>query len=159
MPVESGLEPEKEEDLGPLPDFVIDPNLPPELRPAPPPRPDPRPEIALKLTVEVTPDPNADPTQPVSTELKFPSVTSFSISSDRTTDRGERRGSTRRTAPPEPGKAKRTSQPAEPGDEGSGVDWMEGLSNRLSAYSLADEASQPDAEPGDSDNPDADAED
>ena len=41
MPVESALEPEEEEDLGPLPDFVIDPSLPPELRPAPPPPPAP----------------------------------------------------------------------------------------------------------------------
>jgi hypothetical protein len=36
---------------------------------------------------------------------------------------------------------------------------MEGLSNRLSAYSLADEELQPDAEPGETDKPDTDAED
>jgi len=142
-PPPSALEPEQEEDLGPLPDFVIDPNLPPELRPAPPPRPEQKPEIALKLTVEVAPDPGADSTQPVSTELNFPSVTSFSISGDRHTERGDRRGSGgRRAAPPDPGKAKRSSQPAEPGDEGGGTDWMAGLSNRLSAYSLADEDAQ-----------------
>jgi hypothetical protein len=142
-PPPSALEPEEEEDLGPLPDFVIDPNLPPELRPPPPPRREPKPEIALKLTVEVSPEPGADSTQPVSTELNFPSVTSFSISGDRRVERGDRRGSgSRRAAPPETGKAKRSSQPAEPGDEGSGTDWMAGLSNRLSAYSLADEDAQ-----------------
>ena len=61
------------------------------------------------------------------------------------------RSSGRRSAPPDPGKAKRASQPAEPGDESSGVDWMAGLSNRLSAYSLADEtaAHDDDAEPTD----------
>jgi hypothetical protein len=93
----------------------------------------------------------------VSTELNFPSVTSFSISGDRHTERGDRRGSGgRRAAPPDPGKAKRSSQPAEPGDEGGGTDWMAGLSNRLSAYSLADEdahaqddADAPPVEPAD----------
>ena len=145
-PAPSALEAEEEEDLGPLPDFVIDPSLPPELRPPPPPRPDPKPEIALKLTVEVAPEPGADPTQPTSTELNFPSVTSFSISGDRRNERGDRRGSGgRRAAPPDPGKAKRSSQPAEPGDEGNGTDWMAGLSNRLSAYSLADDEAQDDA--------------
>ncbi len=155
VPVESALEPEEEEDLGPLPDFVIDPNLPPELRPAPPPRPDPKPEMALKLTVEVT-DPNVDSAQPVSTELSFPSVTSFSISSERRSDRGDRQAPPRRAAPPDPGKGKRSS-PAEPGDEGNEVSWMAGLSNRLSAYSLSDEKPAPedaDAEPTDAETAD-----
>jgi hypothetical protein len=103
-PAPSALEAEEEEDLGPLPDFVIDPSLPPELRPPPPPRPDPKPEMALKLTVEVATEPGADSTQPTSTELNFPSVTSFSISGDRRVDRGDRRGSGgRRAAPPDPG--------------------------------------------------------
>ncbi|HEU4971761.1 MAG TPA: AMP-binding protein [Gaiellaceae bacterium] len=165
-PVESALEPEEEEDLGPLPDFVIDPSLPPELRPA---SPDPKPEIALKLTVELAPEPGADSTQPVSTELNFPSVTSFSISSsERRNDQGDpgdRRSSGRRSAPPDPGKAKRASQPAEPGDESSGNDWMAGLSNRLSAYSLSDESEvhDDDAKPTDADtvdeSPDETAED
>ena len=57
--------------------------------------------------------------------------------------------------PPDPGKAKRTSQPAEPGDESSGNDWMAGLSNRLSAYSLADETAAHDAEPADAEPSDA----
>jgi hypothetical protein len=132
------------------------------LRPAPPPRPDPKPEIALKLTVEVAPEPGADSGEPVSTELNFPSVTSFSISSsERRSDQSDprdRRSSGRRSAPPDPGKTTRASQPAEPGDESSGNDWMAGLSNRLSAYSLADEAAaqHDDAEPTDGETTDAD---
>jgi hypothetical protein len=106
--------------------------------------------------VELAPEPGADSTQSVSTELNFPSVTSFSItSSDRRDDHGDRRSSGRRSAPPDPGKAKRTSQPAEPGDESSGNDWMAGLSNRLSAYSLADETAAHDAEPADAEPSDA----
>ena len=61
MPVESALMPEEEEDLGPLPDFVIDPSLPPELRPAPPPTPVPeQPEAAvppLKVPTSEKPEP------------------------------------------------------------------------------------------------------
>jgi acyl-coenzyme A synthetase/AMP-(fatty) acid ligase len=131
------LEPEEEEDLGPLPDYVIDPNLPPELRPAPPPAPAP-PEIALKLTVEVTSDETDG--SPRSTELNFPSVTSFSITRDHseTAPRGDRPGSSKRPGA-DLGKAKRSSQPAEPGDDVGEVGWMEGLSNRLSAYSLSED--------------------
>ena len=61
MPVESALVPEEEKDLGPLPDFVIDPSLPPELRPAPPPKPVPvQPEAAvppLKVPTSEKPEP------------------------------------------------------------------------------------------------------
>ena len=45
------------------------------------------------------------------------------------------------------GKSKRSTEPAEPGDEGNEVGWMAGLSNRLSAYSLSDDEAQSASEP------------
>jgi acetyl-CoA synthetase len=142
-PPQAQYEPEEEEeDLGPLPDYVIDPNVPSELRPA---RPAPAPppastELSLKLTVEVASDPNSDDAKPSSTELNFPSVTGFSISGDRSApDRGERRAPPRRIGAVDDGKSKkRSSEPAEPGDDINEVGWMAGLSNRLSAYSLSE---------------------
>jgi acetyl-CoA synthetase len=163
-PVAQPVQPEPEEegeDLGPLPDYVIDPNLPPELRPAPPPRPAPAaPENALKPTVEVTPDPTLG-TDASSMELNFPSVASFSISGDHRTgvDRGERPASPRRSAGADVGSTKkRSSQPAEPGDEANEVGWMAGLSNRLSAYSLSEGAADTEAEPGEDESSDSDDE-
>jgi acetyl-CoA synthetase len=155
--VETGThpDPEEEEDLGPLPDYVIDPSVPPELRPsrpAPPPPPVSAPELALKPTVEDTPDPTKS-ADTVSTELNFPSVTALSISrdDDGAGDRKDRPPSSRRPGGADLGKAKRSSTPAEPGDEMGEVSWMAGLSNRLSAYSLnegeadADESSEDEA--------------
>ena len=152
---------EEEEDLGPLPDYVIDPDLPPELRPAPPPRPAPAaPEMALKVTVEVTDLKSGS--EASSTELNFPSVASFSISGDRTTvDRGDRPSAPRRTSGADAGTPKkRSSQPAEPGDESSETGWMAGLSNRLSAYSLSEgeEQAEPEGETGENTPPQTDDE-
>ena len=65
-------------------------------------------------------------------------------------DENEPRDS-RRTARPRPaaevGKSK--TEPAEPGDEAGEVDWMAGLSNRLSAYSLSEDEAAPAADPDD----------
>ena len=55
------------------------------------------------------------------------------------------------------GRSKRVrSREAEPGDESEEVSWMEGLSNRLSAYSLAGEEASPRSEPNDDESDDAD---
>ncbi len=48
------------------------------------------------------------------------------------------------------------SREAEPGDESPEVSWMEGLSNRLSAYSLGGEEASPGSEPSDDEPDDAD---
>ena len=132
--VESLLEPEEEEDLGPLPDYVVDPSNP-QPRPAPPPPPPPVFEApAATRDVKETPSEAAG--------LYFPPVTAFPTPrADRDDDEPrERRRAPRRKPPAEPKPSKHSTEPAEPGDEGGGeVDWMEGLSNRLSAYSLSED--------------------
>jgi hypothetical protein len=75
--------------------------------------------------------------------LYFPPTTAFPTpregSDEEPSALRETRRSARRRPPTEAGKAKRPTEPAEPGDEATEVGWMHGLSNRLSAYSLADE--------------------
>ncbi len=72
--------------------------------------------------------------------LYFPPTTAFPIRRDDDEFTRERKPPTPRRPPAEPeGKKKRPTEPAEPGDEAGEVSWMAGLSNRLSAYSLADE--------------------
>ena len=144
MPVESALVPEEEEDLGPLPDFVIDPSLPPELRPAPPPKPVPvQPEAAVP-PLKVPTSEKPEPTMSNAAGIYFPPTTAFPIPRDDDDDDAPRGG--KRAPRPRPaaelGKSKRSTEPAEPGDEGNEVGWMAGLSNRLSAYSLSDDEAQ-----------------
>jgi acyl-coenzyme A synthetase/AMP-(fatty) acid ligase len=145
-PVAPVLEVEEEEDLGPLPDFVIDPDLPPEERPAPPPKPvsvPPPPPAVLQVPTSERREPTMS--NAASAGIYFPPTTAFPIRRD---DDGDDESSTREKRAPRPrpqaelGKAKRSTEPAEPGDEGAEVGWMAGLSNRLSAYSLADEESE-----------------
>ena len=149
MPVESALVPEEEEDLGPLPDFVIDPSLPPELRPAPPPTPVPvQPEAAVP-PLKVPTSEKPEPTMSNAAGLYFPPTTAFPIPRDD--DDGDAPRGGKRAPRPRPaaelGKSKRSTEPAEPGDEGNEVGWMAGLSNRLSAYSLSDDEAQSASEP------------
>jgi hypothetical protein len=147
--VEPLLEPEEEEDLGPLPDYVIDPTKPQEARPAPPPpAPEPKPVFEAPLAqkkVEESPSEAAG--------LYFPPVTAFpSPRPDRDEDDSQDgRRAPRRRPPTElkDSKAKRSTEPAEPGDEPGETGWMEGLSNRLSAYSLSEDDESP---AGDSDD-------
>ncbi len=139
-------EPEEEEDLGPLPDYVIDPSNPRPVAPPPqPPAPEPRPVVeARRLDDQVD-----DETPSQAAGLYFPPTTAFpTVRADR--DEDEPRES-RRTARPRPaaeaGKSK--TEPAEPGDEVGEVGWMAGLSNRLSAYSLSEDEAAPAADPDD----------
>jgi hypothetical protein len=134
---------EEEEDLGPLPDYVIDP-----ARPAPEPTPQaPAPPAVEKPTppsLEVAPDPEPD-TSLSSSGLYFPPVTAFPTpreGDDDSVPPREQRRTTRRRPPVERGTTKRPTEAADPGDEGTEVSWMQGLSNRLSAYSLADDEAQ-----------------
>ena len=149
MPVESALVPEEEEDLGPLPDFVIDPSLPPELRPAPPPTPVPAQPAAAVPPLKVPTSEKPEPTMSNAAGVYFPPTTAFPIPRDDDDDDAPRGG--KRAPRPRPaaelGKSKRSTEPAEPGDEGNEVGWMAGLSNRLSAYSLSDDEAQSASEP------------
>ena len=124
---------EEEKDLGPLPDYVIDPNDPEAAvrKHVPPPPPEPVPILA--------PRPVEPEEPPVTPALNFPSAAAFTLPrADRDDDSHEPR-IPRLRPPVEPGKPKRSSNAAEPGDDGAEVSWMEGLSNRLSAYNLSDE--------------------
>jgi acyl-coenzyme A synthetase/AMP-(fatty) acid ligase len=137
------LPPEEEEDLGPLPDYVIDPSQPREPRPAPAPTPPPR-ATTPDPPVHVVP-PRTESSMSNAAGIYFPPTTAFPTpreSSDEESAARETPRSPRRRPPAEPGKAKRAAEPAEPGDEAPEVAWMHGLSNRLSAYSLADEDAQ-----------------
>jgi acyl-coenzyme A synthetase/AMP-(fatty) acid ligase len=149
-PAESALEAEEEEDLGPLPDFVIDPDLPPELRPEPPPKPVPvmpPPPAALRVPTSAKPEPTMSNASAAG--IYFPPTTAFPIPREDDNDGPvrEKRAPRRRPAA-DANKSKRSSEPAEPGDEGAEAGWMAGLSNRLSAYSLADEDAEPEGETG-----------
>jgi medium-chain acyl-CoA synthetase len=133
-------DPEEEEDLGPLPDYVIDPSKPRPVRPVPPPpAPEPRPILEARA-----PEPVDETTPSQAAGLYFPPVTAFPTPrGDRDEEARESRRSARPRPSAEPGKSKRSTEPAEPGDEAIEAGWMDGLSNRLSAYSLSEDETPP----------------
>jgi acyl-coenzyme A synthetase/AMP-(fatty) acid ligase len=149
---------DEEEDLGPLPDYVIDPSRPPEPKPAPAPPPAAR---AAEPPVQAASEPPAETTLSNAAGLYFPPTTAFPTLRDGSDEESptprETRRSARRRPPAEPGKAKRSAEPAEPGDETTEVGWMHGLSNRLSAYSLADEEGDAPEDAGDEPSVDEDS--
>jgi acyl-coenzyme A synthetase/AMP-(fatty) acid ligase len=158
-PAEAALETEEEEDLGPLPDFVIDPDLPPELRPEPPQKPvpvTPPPPTALQVPTSERPEPTMSNASAAG--IYFPPTTAFPVRRDDDDGAAREKRAPRRRPAADQNKSKRSSEPAEPGDEGAEAGWMAGLSNRLSAYSLADEDAEPEDEPGVSDTSDDTAE-
>jgi acetyl-CoA synthetase/medium-chain acyl-CoA synthetase len=136
-------EPEEEVDLGPLPDYVIDPNIPQEARrPTPlPPAPEPKPILEPRRT-----EPVEEPARAAG--LNFPSASSIPIPRPNSDGSGtrERRAPRQRPAA-DTSSSKHSTRPAEPGDEGAEVSWMQGLSNRLSAYSLSEDDDLPSADP------------
>ena len=137
-------EPEEEEDLGPLPDYVIDPASPEAARPAPPAAPAPESRPIFEAPRAETKPSEETPSQAAG--LNFPPVTAFpTLSADRDDDSRDTPRAPRRRPAAEVGKPKRSSEPAEPGDETGEVGWMAGLSNRLSAYSLSEDEPAADA--------------
>jgi acetyl-CoA synthetase/medium-chain acyl-CoA synthetase len=145
-------EPEPEPDLGPLPDYVVDPSRPPEPRLRPPEQPAPSP-----LTSVPEPTRAADAGTPPG--LYFPPATSFPTLRDEEDDPESTREAPRQlgrrpTADSTKGKRGKP-RAAEPGDESDEVSWMQGLSNRLSAYSLADEGTASDDEPSEAEPEDS----
>jgi acyl-coenzyme A synthetase/AMP-(fatty) acid ligase len=130
---------EEEEDLGPLPDFVIDPSKPRPALPDPAPAPEPRPILEPAPRVEAT----TEETPSQAAGLYFPPVTAFpTLRADTDDEPRETRRAPRPRPESELRASKRSSTPAEPGDESGEVGWMAGLSNRLSAYSLSEEERQ-----------------
>lgn len=127
---EPEAEPEEEEDLGPLPEYVIDPERPTPLEavPAPPPVAE-APAPAAPPAAEPDDDPRAG--LGITPVTEFPQV-----------DTGAKREATGRRRLSQPASKPDTQRSlGDPGDEGEEIGWMQGLSSRLSAYSL-------DAEPG-----------
>jgi len=146
-------EPEREPpvELEPLPDYIVDPSNPPPPREvendrrqaaeAEPP--------SFPGLVRVPPAAEAKPPEPSGAEaagIYFPPVTSFPApredDEEESPDRGARKPSRRRPAADAEGKSKRKRSLEEPGDDQDDADWMAGLSNRLSAYSLAEDGSE-----------------
>jgi acyl-coenzyme A synthetase/AMP-(fatty) acid ligase len=156
---------------GPADELVLEPLRQPE--------PDPEPVAEVIPLVEPAPDPDSEelpdyvvvpgserpahesPIAPA--DLSFPTVpelvlepaTEQGTTEPRTADReetpdepqGDRRASDRRTE-----KDRRRRSSHEPGDEGDETGWMQGLSNRLSAYSLSEDGSGPDDAESDPDS-------
>ena len=116
---------------------MIDPSNPNAVRPEPtPPPPEPQPIFEAPRAVK---EPEETPSQTAG--LYFPPTTAFPSPRVEREDDEARFG--RRAPRPRPSaeqkKSKRSTEPAEPGDEPIEASWMEGLSNRLSAYSLSED--------------------
>ena len=143
----SALEPEP--DPGPLPDYIVDPEAPPRERIEP--KPAPRPAPILGIEPEVA---EPDPAEPLIAGLGLAAPDIRSLVKDSGQDRAESSSGgpakepRSRPAPASSRKARRERSAEDPGDEPEAVSWMDGLSSRLSAYSLADEGSEPASQDG-----------
>ncbi len=145
-PVLQEPEEEPEPDLGPLPDYIIDPDRPP------PPKAEPKREPASAAPPPTDRPPGAgDESSAAAAGLYFPPVTSFPLprEEDGEADHEETPRAPRRRAAPEKPKSKSKRSQEDPGDDASGASWMAGLSNRLSAYSLGEEGEKSTDAPSD----------
>jgi acyl-coenzyme A synthetase/AMP-(fatty) acid ligase len=145
-----GAEPEPAADDGPLPDYIVDPDRqtdqPAKPPPAPPPEPEPEPESRQAPTPSGSAAAKAEP-EPSLESLGLPPLTEFPGTTPdrpplkrRRRERGTAEPSERPAEPDRKRRRRRTHSEGEPGDEEEGMGWMDGLSSRLSAYSLADES-------------------
>ena len=137
----------------------MDPTKPPAPKPPAPERtavaPTPEPFF------EVAAEPASDKPPEATAGLNFPPATSFpTLREDPDADGGRKSDTPRlgRQRPaPNPGKSKESRSGVEPGDEEADeVSWMQGLSNRLSAYSLSEEEASSADEPDENKPQDAD---
>jgi acyl-coenzyme A synthetase/AMP-(fatty) acid ligase len=148
------LEPEAETDHGPLPDYIVDPDKEADrpAKPAPPPERKPEgwhtptfPGSAAQPSAEPEPSLEGLGLPPLA---DFPGVTRDRppLKRPRRAERGAAESSVQPEPEPEKKRRRRRSRSAgEPGDEQEGnIGWMDGLSSRLDAYSLANEG---DAQP------------
>jgi acyl-coenzyme A synthetase/AMP-(fatty) acid ligase len=138
---------EQEPDPGALPDYIVDPDKPIDqpTRSAPPPPPEPKPESLQAQTSPGSAAASAEP-EPSLESLGLPPLTEFPGTTPdrpplkrRRPERSTTEPSERPAEPDKKRRRRRTRSEGEPGDEEEGMGWMDGLSNRLSAYSLADE--------------------
>ena len=142
-PVAFQAEPEpEEEDLGPLPEYVIDPERPTPLEPVPAPPPVAEAPAPAPPPAETDDDPRAG--LGINPVTEFPQV-----------DAAKREASGRRRLSQPAAKPDTQRSLGEPGDDGEEIGWMQGLSSRLSAYSLDAEPSEHE-EPADEDDGEAD---
>jgi acyl-coenzyme A synthetase/AMP-(fatty) acid ligase len=139
---------EQEPDPGALPDYIVDPDKQTDqpARSAAPPPPEPKQESQQAPSSPGSAAASAEP-EPSLESLGLPPLTEFpGTTPDRPPlkrRRPERSAAEPSERPPEPDRKRRrrrTRSEGEPGDEEEGMGWMDGLSNRLSAYSLADES-------------------
>ncbi len=165
---------EAELDIAPEPEPYSEPE--PEVEPKPVAVPEPEPEPVAALEPEPEPvavaepepepgavedeeplpdfivvrDPDEEPPIPPVLELGLPPVTDFTLDSGRNSEprpKAEPRPPAQAPAPVPDKRPRRGRSAPEPGEEGEDVGWMQGLSSRLSAYSLDGED-----EPGDGRN-------
>ncbi|HWQ24402.1 MAG TPA: AMP-binding protein [Gaiellaceae bacterium] len=163
----------------PLPEYIV----PPRETPAPVPEPErvPEPDLSAEplpdyivdperssgrqgrqpgdrlVSPETPPDPLAGLKRPSGVHL--PTVTERPAPAANAAARAEREAPPAGRPRPDPGLASRPRRgrsASEPGDELEGTDWLQGLSMRLSAYSLAEDAQSPPAAAGDGDAPEGD---
>ena len=151
--VEAAPEPEPEPTLfvapepEPLPDFVVDQEPTPEPLAEAAPAPEPAPEQGIDSFPDYILDPAREPEHereppPRFLDVGLPPVTNFPSLRERT-ESGVAPDDERPRVP-RPRRSIETSAASversigEPGDEADEIGWMKGLSNRLSAYNLAE---------------------
>jgi len=134
--------PEPDLSAEPLPDYIVDPERSSG-------RQEWQPGDRLG-SPETPPDPLAGLKRPSGVHL--PTVTQRPAPAANAAARAEREAPPAGRPRPDPGPASRPRRgrsASEPGDELEGTDWLQGLSMRLSPYSLAEDAQSPPAAAGD----------
>jgi acetyl-CoA synthetase/medium-chain acyl-CoA synthetase len=128
---------ESEPELGPLPEYIVDPERPRD------PVPDGR-DRSPEPVGEVAPAGEPEPDLPRRADLALRPVTEFPVRDGEPSgpSEGQPFGRERRPAPAPARKPKRERSTDDPGDEPAETGWMQGLSTRLSAYSLSEEGNQ-----------------
>ena len=138
-PEPEGIEPEPEPEIEPEPEPVA--LLEPEPEPVAMLEPEPEPEgVGDEEPLPdfiVVRDPSEESTTPAPplVGLGLPPVTDFTLDSARKSE-PRPQAESRPPAPAPDARPKRDRSAPEPGEESQDVGWMEGLSSRLSAYSL-----------------------
>lgn len=149
-PITEPPELEPRHDAGPLPDYIVDPSRPlRQVAKAPDHTVEPKP-LWPSPTFALPAEPNVDSEQeeqPLS-QLGLPPLADFPTpeGADSLEEKSEKEpGESARTrtgrAPAAGRRGRRARSAGDPGDEQEAIDWIGGLSSRLSAYSLSDEES------------------
>jgi acetyl-CoA synthetase/medium-chain acyl-CoA synthetase len=112
---------------------------PPAQLPNEPPPAEPLPDYVIVPGSERAPEPETQTGAPDIAALGLPPVTNFGLDRPHTPETNVPKPEREKPTEPPKGDPKRGARPStgEPGDEIEGSGWMQGLSTRLSAYSLA----------------------